>query len=300
MEQGETGDVSADTPADSASQEATQPSGDDYWGRVASDPEFAIEQIKKRDAKTTEQANRLQALEQVEQMVKVANGPDQLLNLASTGARIDQIPGLRELVNQSFETGQLALPQAAANGPEEEEWIDPDFKPYADKISALEAQINSLSATANAANVRSMEQRVDENIRGALEMFAGSEEAMAEARNVIEGEYRAALAAAERGDPVQSKLIDDLAKPGGKRILETVLFDTYRKHAPTLVAASKTQSPTEEVAPLGRLTDERSTTVTRPGTPQLPPLQKGRVSPEFVLRSLMAAGAAKGIDASKL
>lgn len=293
-------------PADSASNvQATQE--DEFWTRVKSDPEYAVEQIKKRDGKTTELSNRLKSMENVEKMVEIAGSSDALLGYAQRGARIDQIPGLAEVVNQAFQSGRVELPtQATPNGQDEDDqWmIDPDVKAATDplkaKIAALEARLGELGGVLNAANVRSMQSRIEENVEGALSMFAANEEAMAEARQVLESEIKAAMSAAERGDEQQTKLIESLSTPAGRRTLETALFDTYRKHAAKLVAGTSHTQASGETAVLGRQTDERSTSVARPDASGLPPRPKGRVGGDYALEVLRAAGRQRGIDTRQL
>lgn len=296
-----------EAPADSeVEQEAAQDTGEDFfWQKVKADPEYAIEQIKKRDGRVTEQANRLKEMEQIEHMVRLAGGSDQLMSYAQVGARINQIPGLADLVQSSLQTGQLALPQQeASNGQEEEQYMDPEIReavsPLAEKISRLEQTIEQLQGVANAASVRSMEDRVKENINAALSEFERDPEAFQEASETIARQYKAALEAAERGDETQARLIEQLAGPQGQDLLDTVLMKVYKKHAAKLVGGASTQSKPGEMETLGRATDERPQNVVRPGPPGLPPRPKGRPDMDFVLKTLRAAGAAKGIDTRTL
>ena len=306
-ELGETGEGVESLPADSAVEqnaEQQQGSGDDFWNRVATDGEFAREQIVKRDQKASELSNRVKALEPVEQLVNMANGVEPLMELATLGSRVQQVPGLMDVVRGALETGRVELPQATSNAAEEEEtWIDPDVReaitPLKQEIASLKEQLGSLAQLAGAADVRSKEQRVRENVTAALEEFSGDPEAYQEASERVMNQYRAALRAAEGGDSVQAKLIDDLAGPNGKSILETVTMPIYKKYAAKLVSTSNASTPkaAEEVR---RGTDERSSGPARPGASHLPPRPKGRVSDDYVLKVMQAAAAEKGIDLSRL
>lgn len=291
--------VQPEAVADSADRGESQ-GADDYWGRVASDPDFAADQIRKRDAKTTEMSNRLKSLEQIENMVKLAGGSDQLLGFAQRGARIDQIPGLSDIVESAFKTGQLQLPQATGNGQDEDEpYIDEDVRvaidPLKQQIAELKSQLAGLNEVASAADLRSKEAHVKENIDKALERFSAVPEIYEKAKELVGSQYAISYRAAQNGDSVQASVIDQLAKPGGSKILDSVLFDLFEENAGKLLAARNANDPNESGL-LGRETDARVTTTVRPGPSELPQRKAGqRVTPDFVMQSFAAAKRNKGL-----
>ena len=287
---------------DQNAEQSSQGGGDDYWNRVVSDPEFAREQIVKRDQHSSKLANQVKELEPIANLVKVAGGPDALMELATIGSRIENTPGLKDVVLQAIQAGRYEPPQLGAqNGQEEaeEEWIDPDVKTVRDAMRAemaeLKQELASLREVAGSADLRSSERLVQENIEKVLEEFRGDPEAFAEASERINQAYERSYAAAQRGDAQQAALIKQLASGDGVGVLEAVTLPVYKKHAAKLVAAQNT-SPDTNVANLSRSTDERNTNPTRPGAPQLPPRPNGMVNSAYVTKVLEAAARNAGID----
>lgn len=290
--------VPAGLPTDGQPQNA-EPAVDEFRQRVEQGGEYAWEQIQKRDRHSSTLANRVKALEPIEQLVNFAGGSDQLLELAQMGTRIQQNPDLYELVQKSLRSGRVELPQVTPNAPaEDDEWIDPDVKKYRDETREsnrlLREELAELRDIAGHSDLEWKQTRVKENIDKALSIFAGDEEAFEEAKQVFGSQYKMALAAAQRGDKTQLDLVDKLASPGGDQIIQTVTMPVYMKHAAKLVAASNTQSAVVNGA-LMRSTDEKNRNPSRPGTPQLPHLPKGRVSDSYVLDVLKAAKRQKGL-----
>ena len=291
--------------ADSADENATQGGGDDFWGRVASDGEFAVDQVRKRDARTSELSNRLESLKTVEKMVEMAGSSDALLSFAQKGARIDQIPGLADIVQKAFETGRVELTQATPDDANEEaEWMDPDVKAAVDplkaEIASLKEMLGQLSGQTQAASVRSMETHVQSNIEAALSEFKQfGDEAFEEARQILQQRVKNTMERAEKGDAQAASLIEQISQPGGQDILDGVLMKKYKENVAKVVAGSSSQEPNEQKAP-GRSTDERNTTVSQPGPPGLPPVPKGKVKQDFVMKVCDQAARNAGYDPNTL
>lgn len=292
------GDVTdGDAPVESGSAPVA-----DLKTRVMQGGDFAWEQIQKRDRHSSELANRVKELEPVEQLVKFAGGnTDRLFQLTDLGNRVTQVPGLLELVQQAIQTGRVDVPQQTAPQDDpEDQWVDPDIKKVRDafktEISDLKAQLGELSRVASSADVRSKEQRVKENIEKALKDFEGDSEAFAEASKTIMDRYTAAFQAAERGDQVQARLIDQLSSAEGLNVLEFVTMPIYKKHAAKLVAASRTSTTEATQAPGRKTTDAPTVNPSRPVASPLPPVPKGRVTDKAVHEIFMELARRKGID----
>lgn len=287
---------------DGASQEQGQAAGTDLKSRVLQGGDFAWEQIQKRDRHASELANRVKDLEPVEQLVKFAGSPDRLFQLTDLGNRVTQVPGLLQVVQQAIATGRVELPQQTAtqNGQDDDEWIDPDAKKVRDtlreEIADLRAQLGDLSRVASSADVRSKEQRVKANIERVLDEFGKDPEAHTEASKIIMDRYKAALTAAERGDQVQARLIDQLASEDGIGVLEFITMPVYKRHAAKLAAAANTSASTGAQATGSKSTDDRTVNPSRPGNAPLPPRPKGKVTDQYVLQVLQEAARRKGID----
>ncbi|GEM_PF-3862608 len=307
QDEGQTPEADDQQPgAGAAAQNAELVSGDDFRARVASDPEFAWEQIVKRDQKVSEHMNRMKELEPFAKLMEVAGGAEQVQQHLTTLARIQQMPDLAELVTKSLMEGRVALPaQATGNAAtEEDEWIDPDVKAAVDpvmaQVNALQEQLAQVTSQLNQTDLRSQERFVEQNTLGALEMFKSDPEALKEAQEVLEREVRATYQRAQGGEVQQAELYKQISAPGGQRILEGVLFDTYRKWAPRLVAASQTNNEPNADRVLGRATDPRPVNAARPGSVQQPELPKGKLGVNDVVKQMRAAGARIGVDTRQL
>ena len=287
---------------DGGAQEQGQAAGTDLKSRVLQGGDFAWEQIQKRDRHASELANRVKDLEPVEQLVKFAGSPDRLFQLTDLGNRVTQIPGFLQVVQQAIAKGRVELPQQTAtqNGQDDDEWIDPDTKKVRDKLQSeiadLRNQLGGLSQIALSADVRSKEQRVKANVERVLSEFDKDSDAHLEASKIIHDRYKAALAAAERGDAVQARLIDQLASEDGIGVLEFITMPVYKKYAAKLTAASNTQASAGAPAVGSKSTDEKTVNPSRPGSTPMPPRPKGKVTDQYVLQVLQEAARRKGID----
>ena len=288
---------------DGQTQDNGQGTAPDLKTRVMQDGDFAWEQIQKRDRHASTLANRVKELEPVEQLVKFAGGDtNRLFQLTDLGNRVTQVPGLLQVVQQAIQTGRVELPQQTAtqNGQEDDEWIDPDAKKVRDQltsnISDLEQRYAALSQIATGADVRSKMQRVEANIDKVLEQFGTVTEARDEAFKAIHDRVRSASIAAENGDTMQAKLIDQLSSDGGVEILDVLAMPVFKKYAPKLVAASSTSTSAGAPAAGSRSTDDRTVNPSRPGATPLPPRPKGgRTSDQYVLQVMQAIARQKGI-----
>ena len=288
---------------DDANQETGQQVGSpDLKTRVMEGGDFAWEQIQKRDRHSSELANRVKALEPIENLVTMAGGSDQLIEFAQLGSRVRQVPGLADVVQQALQTGRVDLPQQASQDDQDEddEWLDPDAKKIRDslnsKIADLEDRYAALQQVASGADLRSKESRVQKNIDTVLSEFEGNEDAFKEASQVVMDQYRAAQRAAESGDTVQAQLIDQLASEKGVEILNFVTMPVYKKHAAKLVSASNTSTAEVEGGLERKSTDERTVNPSRPGNPPMPPLPKGRVMDSDVQKYMEELARRKGYD----
>ena len=274
----------------------------DLKTRVMQGGDFAWEQIQKRDRHSSELANKVKELEPVEQLVKFAGGDtNRLFQLLDLGNRALQATNQDQtgIIQKALQTGRVELPQAPQDDPDEQ-WMDPDIKKVRDslrdEVETLKAQFGELSRVAASADVRSKEQRVKENIEKALKDFETDPEAFTEASKAIRDRYTAAFHAAENGDPVQARLIDQLASESGTEILDVITMPIFKRHAAKLVGASTTTT-TEAAPALGRKsTDAPIVNPSRPGNPPLPPLPKGRVTDKAVHEIFMEIARRKGID----
>ena len=264
--------------------------------------DFAWEQIQKRDAHSSKLANQVKDLEPVQQLVQFAGGTDRLIQFADLGSRVQQIPGLMDVVQTAIQNGRVEAPaaqQAPENAPEEEEWIDPDTRKIRDTLTARIDEMNeklaSLEGVAAGADLRSKEQRVQENIQKTLAQFEGVPEAFEEASKLIGEKYKQAFAAAERGDKTQAQLVDQLASPDGLGVLEYVTMPIYKRHAARLVGASSNDTANAE-ALARKSTDAPGINPSRPGAPPMPARPKGRVRDDYVQSVLEEAARRRGID----
>ena len=247
--------------------------------KIRNDPEFAVEQIKKRDVQISEKANKLKQLELLDTYVQQAGGSEQLLDLAMFGSQARGVPGLGEFVQKSIQEGRIALPEPAPQDDPAEEWMDEDTRKVRDEsrqeIADLRQMVSELRSSVTSAGARSQEVHVRGNIDKALEIFGGAAEGRQEAMDLIESHVKGAQLRAEGGDVNQAKLIDKLAGPEGKQILNSIIYESglIQKYGRQIYATDNTQ--TDQVAStLGKATDAQSK-VSRPNVPTIERPPKG-------------------------
>lgn len=297
-------------PTDGHAQEETQQgtggAQPSFQDRVRSDPEYAWEQIRKRDATASSLANRLKELEPVEQVVRLAGGPDQLFSLAQLGTQYQQIrnvPGLEEVIQRSLATGRVDAGIAPNQNAQEEDdaWIDPEVKKVRnesrEEILRLRQELQELRGLASGADVRARETGLRENVEKVLEDFGDHEDARQRAAEVMKLAVERAMRLASNGDRTQAELIRQLSEPGGINILRSVSGDVFREYFGPK-AGPRQNIPAQDASGNGarRSTDERTVNPSRPGNTPLPPVPKGRVTDQSVLRIFEEVARRKGID----
>lgn len=265
--------------------------------KIRRDGDFATEQVRKRDATISEQSNRLKSLESkysvFEPYLNMMGGsPDQLLNLAAYGSKVQEIPGLNEFVQKSIREGRVALPEPAVGNDPEDEWMDEDTKRVRDEARAetqmLKAQIEELKSSVNSASLRSQEVHVRGNIESAVNDFKDIPEAMEEAMNLIQSRVEVAQRQAMAGDQMQAKLVEQLAGPEGEKILSFMVHEAglFRKYGPQIFAAKNTQTD-QAAAALGKSTDAQVRNSARPGAPTFTRPEKGSAGTGAVFMSVL-------------
>ncbi len=277
-EQGEATGAEPQAGANSGQDERT------VQERVREGGDFAFEQIQIRDTTISEQSNKIKEFEVVDPYIRAAGGPEQLLNYAAMGQQVKQVPGLEEFVQKSLAEGRVALPEVALPNDPEDEWMDDDTKKLRDstneRFDEFEQRFNQLNATANAASVRSHENQISRNIDSVVEMFSGTEEGKEEALKLIHDRVSVAQQQAGSGNVSQQRMIEQLAGPEGEDVLQFMLMKEglFKKWGAVLYGAGDPN--TEETASVAvvRSTDGMHTNPSRPGTPLLPPLDKGPVT----------------------
>lgn len=301
------GDSSAtDAQAQAETQGAPREGGNTFETRVKSDGEYAWEQIRKRDATASTLANRLKELEPVEQVVRLAGGPDQLFGLAQLGTQYQQIrnvPGLEEVIQRSLATGRVDAGIAPNQNAQEEDdaWIDPEVKKVRnearEELARMRQELNELRGLASGADVRARETGLRENVDRVLEDFGDHEDARQRAAEVMKSAVERALRLASSGDRTQAELVRQLSEPGGINILRSVSGDVFREYFGPKVGARQ-NIPAQDASGNGarKSTDERTVNPSRPGNTPLPPLPKGRMQDQSVLKVFEEAARRKGID----
>lgn len=252
--------------------------------RIRDNPDFAWEQVQKRDQRISEQSNRLKEFDTISPYVQAAGGSEQLLSLATVGSQIQNIPGLQELVQDSLAQGRVAVPEQAPADDPEDEFMDEDTKRVRDELRTLkaetEAQVKELKQLASVAATRSLETHVRSNMSKALEVFEADPTAKAAAEELISAKVAEAQRLAESGNESQQQMINRLAQPGGHEVLEVLLLPLIKEHGSKLFAAPHTETQETVLGSAGQSADERIATPSRPGAPQLPPVPKGPVTPQ--------------------
>lgn len=256
--------------------------------RIRQDPDFAWEQIRSRDQRISESSNQLKQLDELRPFIDLAGGTNELLRHAVLGEQIGQVPGLKEIVQNALSQGRVTLPEASqpqgAANDQDDEWIDPDVKRVRDEtnsqISELKGVIQQLQSQLSSTSLRSQETHVQRNIDKAIEMLGDVGEAKEEALRLIGERVSVAQRQAETGNVQQARLIEQLAGEGGDRILRSLLLDEgiFQKYGPQIFAGNTNSNDNSAERVVERSTDAPTRNASRPGTPPLPPVPKGRVS----------------------
>jgi len=279
-------------PQAEGTEEQSQPT---LQEQVRGNADFAWEQITKRDAKISELANQAKQHEVVDPYIRAAGGPEQLLNLAAFGQQVQQVPGLEEIVQKAISDGRVVQPEPVVANDTAEEWMDEDTKRVRDEsraeIETLRQQLQELSNLTNSASVRSHETHISRNIDSVVDLFSSTDEGKEEALKLIQDRVMIAQKQAENGNETQQRMIEQLAGPEGEDVLQFMLMKEglFKKYGAEIYGTG--QTPTEDAASAAaaRSTDARTTNPSRPGSPELPPLPKGRVTTDYaqgVLREI--------------
>ncbi len=302
------GDTSA-TDAAVLGQETQEPQGGgqpSFQDRVRNDPDYAWEQIRKRDAMASTYANRIKEMEPIAQLVQFAGGAEPLIDAATNWTRVNQIPGLAQLVQSALATGRVESAAPTRNAQEEDDaWIDPDVKKVRDQFRAenenLRSELAELRQMASGADIRARDAGLRENVEQVLEMFGDNAEARMKAADRMRDAVATAMSRAQRGDETQAALIRQLSEPGGIAVLESVAFPVFKEtFGPKAGLSSNAQNQAASGNGARRQTDERTVNPSRPGNSPLPPLPKGRVQDSSVLKVFEEAARRKGYNPSLL
>jgi len=204
---------------------STGQGGNDYIGRVRSDPDYAESQVRQKDRLVNEANQRYKSLEPLEEYVKAAGGVDALLGLVKTGYDVSSNPKVAGFVNDYQTTGKLPDAESADAESEEDHWVDPDAKAYiekreralTDRITSLEAQLQQRLAQTDA---RTYESGIDANIERIMSEYGANDEIKSEISEAITKRVDEARRRAQQGDQQSLNMLSQLSDPSNG-------FDTF-------------------------------------------------------------------------
>lgn len=258
-----------------------------YHDRVRAEPDFAVDEIRKKDSYIGQLNQRMSKLKEVERYVDTLGSSDALLELASFGHQVRSNPQLQKLI------------EGAANGKTENEnpeieLYDPEtkqvYETFSQKFEKQEQIIRELQSRLDRTEVASVKGSLRENIDNALSKFEGDSELTQEAQEQIVRAVEGLERAAASGNRSAASQLEQIASPEGARLLRMMTMDIYDRYVDKRL---QTKAPSTDGAALKlKATDDRSTTRSALPSDEISVKPGTKVTTQLV-RQLMVEGARK-------
>lgn len=265
--------------------EAVETTGNEFFAHVRTDPEFAEQQIRKRDAQITELGNRNKKFGVFDPYMKAGYTPDQILEYAQRQATLEQNPHAKQAVDAFLQTGQWPQPQAATNGGEqEEEYIDPDVKRLSDEVKELRHMLGESTQRLTLAETRGHSDAVQRNVNAFMATIPQSlPEVRQEMAEHILQQVSALETRANQGDAAAQQQLATFADPKlGVDTMEMLTGKLYRKHTKAIAMAEESSDAQQVAQTATPRPSQVGTTETPPARPSL----KGKTTAQMVKEAL--------------
>ena len=248
--------------ANETNEQSESARGVSYHDRMRAEPEFAVEEIRKKDSYIGQLNQRMSKLKDIEQYVNALGSADALIELAAFGNQIRSNPQLQKAIEAAANGRTMDTPSEP-----EVELFDPEVKAVYDKFqSRYEKQeqiIQDLQSRLNRTEVQSVKGTLRENMEQALSRFQDDPETLAEAKESIMRAIESAEKAAANGDRSAAMQLDLLASPGGVKTLRMYTLDNYDRYVEKRLASNAPRKP-DGAALKSKATDERHTARSAP------------------------------------
>ena len=216
------------SPDEKTVAESSEQGGVNYHDRIQAEPEFAVEEVRKKDSYIGKLNEKMSKFKPLEQYVEVAGG-EEIARLAGIGHQIESNPQLKQALQDAI-NGKPAQAQAEDDD-DDDEIFDPEIKAirnrYDAKIEELSTQNRDLMSRLNQTEAKSFRGSMEENMATALTVFKDDDELFAEAQSEITRAVDSLETAAKNGDRAAAKQLDDLGRKNGARTLRMMTIDIY-------------------------------------------------------------------------
>ncbi len=290
----ETG-IQETSPEETAAEEANT-SGANYHDRIRVEPDFAVEEVQKKDRYIGELHEKATKFKSLEQYVDAVGG-DELARLAGIGNQIETNPQLKQVL-------QDAINGVAPKVEEEEEAeiYDPEIKAlnskYDVRYEEQESLIRDLTARLNKTEAISLKGSLSENMETALAKFSDDSELLGEAQAEITRAVENLETAAKNGDRAASSQLEQLAGPNGSKTLRMMTIDIYDKFVEKKLEGTTSQPNGEIIR--SKATDARTTTRSAMPTDAITIKSGAKVTSQLVAEVMEKAARKLGKDPNAL
>lgn len=233
----------------------------DYHGRIKAEPEFAVDEVRKKDSHIGKLHEELKRYEAFKPLVEAGVPAEQIVELANEG--------------YTYRNQAKVAPVTPTPEPEEEEIYDPEIKAVSDRFKRqLEDQastIKRLQERLNVTETRAVRGTLEENITSALGVLSDFPEHLEEAKGMIMSAVEVSEKQAQAGNEQAQRNLDALAGPQGVQTLRMMVQPVYDKVFESLRNRNVTDAD-------GKPTKSHATD-TPSNTRSAPPQQELTVSP---------------------
>lgn len=283
MEEGISQEAQIETVQDDAQNDGAETKSLSYHDRVRTEPDFAVDEIRKKDSYIGQLNQRMSKLKDIEKYVDTLGNPDVLLDLASYGHQVRSNPQLQRLIEGAV---------SGKTEPEkpEIELYDPEAKQVYELVQRQEQVIRDLQARLDRTEVASVKTSLRENIDNALSKFEGDQELSQEAQDQIVRAVESLERAAASGNRSAASQLEQIASANGAQLLRMMTMDIYDRYVEKRLQA---KAPSTNGAALkSKATDDRSTTRSALPSDEISVKPGTKVTTQLV-RQLMVEGARK-------
>lgn len=258
-----------------------------YHDRVRAEPDFAVDEIRKKDSYIGQLNQRMSKLKDVERYVDSLGSADALLDAASYGHQIKSNPQLQRLIDEAINgKSEPAKPDIELYDPEAKQV----YELFSNKFEQQEQIIRDLRARLDRTEVASVKGSLRENIDNALSKFEGDPEITQEAQEQIVRAVEGLERAAASGNRSAASQLEQIASPDGARLLRMMTMDIYDRYVEKRL---QSRAPSTDGAALKlKATDDRSTTRSALPSDEVSVKPGTKVTTQLV-RQLMVEGARK-------
>lgn len=254
----ETQPTSVDAPDEGAQRVEVDVSGGggpgqggvDYISRIKSDPEFAADQVRKRDSQLNEANQKLKKLGALEEYVNAAGGVEGLLRYVQTGNTVLSNPQIAEIVKEFQTTGTIRqAEQPVEDDPESADpYItdDPVYRALQKEIAELkanEAKMQSeLQQRFAQTDARTYQSGIESNIGKVIERFGKTPELREQIEQAINAKVQAGQAEAQMGDQRAVDMLKTLAGDNGVKTFQMMIADVLLDEGNLRLITQSTES----------------------------------------------------------